>query len=884
MKKFSKFTFGALFLFGALAIASCGGNNDTPTSGDTPVTTSTSGEHQHSYQFNSFEWIETPGAYAAKAVYTCSAGDSTVKYDATVTKTAHVDATCSAAGSNTWKASYDGHEDTKDEVVPKLDHVKGDDGFCSLCHEVWLGETNESLEFSRSVTSGDKIFTRVPVLPGRLYHYTIDISFLGSGTSSFFVDTEYNKTPVVEEDPVEVPSNSDGYVYFVLDITKTGTFEMSFSLIDVHDHEPNGLGFCMHCGKYLGSSVNDGSTGIDLQPIFEQSQAFFRVKYYPNRYNNVFISNAENALHESVIFALYYFDTDHNPTLIEENITTEAIVEGDLDIHSYDRYIYVTFDSNDSMPSGNVYLAPLAFNGYDDIPTIRHYHGPSIVTDDITSLDPRFIDVYETSPYYKSRYIVRATGLTIGTCYRMRGEDFGFNTLEAYTVQANLSTPVELRHGEYFVAPSNEVVFVIQANNKLDSTYRVSIRTGHFHVNDEPYYGFYCWAHETPVWIGETENFVLNHTYNIHLNAYEERYYRISLDEFWAGDGFELNTYSGFEATLYYFNGEEMCSIDEDHYVWENLPNNCYEVVENEGVFYYLHIENDSATPRDLELIGSLVHNNINAAGVCSNCFDYMGTTYVEGTHGEPGKYERGTPFTYNFPANKTTYLAIEIPQGHQTTLRILGGNTSITNTFYSNCEVKFYRVDDEAQAHEISDASFDSEAKLWTFAGAQDWLDTHDKEDERTYGYLYVSVTNNSNADINYVELTVNHTHVLTHALCDCGQYNGTTKSIGANSSFSLNAGQSAYYRFNFQAGKQYQVTLTPHGLTEECLTFTYKNNAGELINLPYEEMASADTSDYLFTVPSDAESRTGFIYMDLKNTTGATLSVQIFQVNYVN
>lgn len=103
---------------------------------------------QKVYEFSKFDWTETPGAYTAKADYLCSLDSSHEYHDATVTKTSHLDPKCGVAGNNVWKASYEGHEDTKTEVLPALEHSFGewaeaddhvhDKRICDLC-----GETEE---------------------------------------------------------------------------------------------------------------------------------------------------------------------------------------------------------------------------------------------------------------------------------------------------------------------------------------------------------------------------------------------------------------------------------------------------------------------------------------------------------------------------------------------------------------------------------------------------------------------------------------------------------------------------------------------------------------------------------------------------------------------
>ncbi|MBQ6655118.1 MAG: BspA family leucine-rich repeat surface protein [Erysipelotrichaceae bacterium] len=80
----------------------------------------------HDYQFSEFEWTD----YTAKAVYICSHdNDHVVKYDAVVTSEVTTEPGCESTGIRTYTASYDGHTDTKTEVIDALDHIWGDPVF-----------------------------------------------------------------------------------------------------------------------------------------------------------------------------------------------------------------------------------------------------------------------------------------------------------------------------------------------------------------------------------------------------------------------------------------------------------------------------------------------------------------------------------------------------------------------------------------------------------------------------------------------------------------------------------------------------------------------------------------------------------------------------------
>lgn len=112
MNKANKIFLSALLALSlGVTMMGCSGKKAEPTS---------SSEHVHNYAFDKFMWTETPGAYTAKARLICAEDSASKEVDATMTKT-HVDQTCGVDGYNDWKASYDGHEETKREGFERTD-------------------------------------------------------------------------------------------------------------------------------------------------------------------------------------------------------------------------------------------------------------------------------------------------------------------------------------------------------------------------------------------------------------------------------------------------------------------------------------------------------------------------------------------------------------------------------------------------------------------------------------------------------------------------------------------------------------------------------------------------------------------------------------------
>ncbi len=76
----------------------------------------------HNFEFVEFIWDE----FTAKAKYVCSNDSSHIDYhDATITSAVTTEPTCTTSGVRTYTATYDGHTDTKTEVIEATGHTYG---------------------------------------------------------------------------------------------------------------------------------------------------------------------------------------------------------------------------------------------------------------------------------------------------------------------------------------------------------------------------------------------------------------------------------------------------------------------------------------------------------------------------------------------------------------------------------------------------------------------------------------------------------------------------------------------------------------------------------------------------------------------------------------
>ena len=87
----------------------------------------------HDYQFDSFVWTD----FTAQAKYVCLHNDEHVRYfDAEVTDDVILEPKCVETGTKIYYASYDGHVDSKTEILPALGHdLVHHDGRSPTCLE-----------------------------------------------------------------------------------------------------------------------------------------------------------------------------------------------------------------------------------------------------------------------------------------------------------------------------------------------------------------------------------------------------------------------------------------------------------------------------------------------------------------------------------------------------------------------------------------------------------------------------------------------------------------------------------------------------------------------------------------------------------------------------
>ena len=276
----TKKLFLGLFCLGALVLGACSGNkasSNPASSGDGGQPSSSQSVHQHTMVFDSFMWTETPGAYTAKAKYICSANDGAEElHDAEMSKTTDAP-THTAAGANHWKATYDGHEDTRDEVLPSPGHAYNAVGLC-VADGVYAGVTATvgTNTDPANYAAGQKYYFRILANGGHTYSLQ-NAGVTPSETESYYLNSTgepvaYDKSAT----PFPMSGTFDSYIYFVHEPT-TAENDASFRAnFKSHEARADDFGFCQdHTDVYVGFDFETNDL-IDLDDMTVGQKAFRR--------------------------------------------------------------------------------------------------------------------------------------------------------------------------------------------------------------------------------------------------------------------------------------------------------------------------------------------------------------------------------------------------------------------------------------------------------------------------------------------------------------------------------------------------------------------------------------------------------------------------------
>lgn len=159
----------------------------------------------HDYQFDSFVWTD----FTAQAKYICSYDSSHIEYhDATVTSEVTVAPTCENSGIKTYTATYDGHSDTKTEVLSALGHNWGTPTYTwaedySSCTAERVCINDSSHKETETVNSAYAVVTEPTKESEGLGRYTATFTKTAFVTQTYDITLNklyYGETPVLSED------------------------------------------------------------------------------------------------------------------------------------------------------------------------------------------------------------------------------------------------------------------------------------------------------------------------------------------------------------------------------------------------------------------------------------------------------------------------------------------------------------------------------------------------------------------------------------------------------------------------------------------------------------------------------------------------------------
>ncbi len=203
---------------------------------------SSESQHVHNYEFQQFIWTETPGAYTAVAQYKCTDDYVTEIYDAVVTKDpSSVAQVCEEEHpKNVWKATYDGHSETKEETLTPIHHS------WSVSTWEWTGVTSAVAHF---VCAHDANHTHDETATGEKIVKTtlVEPNCTNKGSDSYTATVTFGGQNYSDTKVVDVPA--------------TGI------------HTKDAYGFCTSGGEYLGDT-KELNTDFTVDAAVEY---FFRV-------------------------------------------------------------------------------------------------------------------------------------------------------------------------------------------------------------------------------------------------------------------------------------------------------------------------------------------------------------------------------------------------------------------------------------------------------------------------------------------------------------------------------------------------------------------------------------------------------------------------------
>lgn len=307
--KINKLVLG-LFVMSTLVLSGCNKKSEPVTpSSETPISSnSSSEEHVHNYEFVKFIWNEIPGAYTAVAHYECKSDDAYIDHQAEVTKINSIAPDCETKGKNVWKASYDGHEETKEEELASLGgHAWGE--------PIWSWEA----DYSKAVAT-----------------------FTCNNNPSHVEKVEALKSKsqiqVIEDAPTCVNQGSRKHIATITFEEMEYSDEKVETLAPTGIHIPDEYGFCSSCGEYVGKAITILQSE-QVGKLAKNDVAFYRFEAV--------------ATHKYTLNDLVELEgSEFSFFIIEGNNYTPVTLGGSMEVGD-DGYVYIIIKASKDIEEGS---------------------------------------------------------------------------------------------------------------------------------------------------------------------------------------------------------------------------------------------------------------------------------------------------------------------------------------------------------------------------------------------------------------------------------------------------------------------------------------------------------------------------------------------------
>lgn len=737
-------------------------------------------------------------------------------------------------------------------------------GFCKVCDE-FTGRDFDATTENQLVTvnftavTGNADYVRIKVKAGRTYEFDYTDSafdYFDDGSGCWYRDSTTKQFEELYPGAnIDIPSASDGYVYFTAVYAKSGSFSLYFKLKVVCDHSlgTDSWGFCLNeeCKTYLGHEHNYENNQTNISALADGEKDYYAIDLYSTN-NHVFMIDAT----AGGLVSLGYMNSNKAMVSLQDGIDTDGGVyylpENILTIAKYQR-LYVAIDNQSGGElTGKMAVGSIGPDGFDFVPGFKWFHGPEIASFGTTyDIDPFFVYQYhfdDPTPgdYYYYGFTFEAT---VGLCYKLECD--GFDPLSVMMYKMNGGNKVYANPVEGgFEANGTRMYGLIVTDISIDNNNSICLFDGHFPDDSDVYKGFYCKHHDEPVWMGEPNLVVDGSPINILLGAGEKKYYRFDVSNITHHYALNPSNGASLNFSLYYWDGSKMVEIDAIGQWTYELPQTSPVEGETEG-YYFLTIENALADlSKDFTFFVSEEHN-YNEFGICWYDGSFRpNKSYVVSEE----EVTNHTPLNFNLAVGDQKFFKVPMSSGHSFKLEFNDVNNP---TLAENNQIKFAAVmTDDYEPIEITyDEVGTGYIKATMPTGISD--------------YLYVLVTPTTNINSAGFKFYDNGHYYNYFGRCDCYDYNGVTLAFDMPLTGQPDLAPGEVLKFRFEADEAYTRYFIKFEdqIEKDDLRVVYYTGAGGSVELTNDIEQSDTTFIIHFNNYDDCDD--GYVYIRLQNST---------------